>query len=549
MTLHVRDRFSIPEETAKVARAAFPKGNVYMTMRDKLALWYKDSEYAHLFTSHEGRPAESPGRLNLVMVMQYAEGLTDRQAADAVRARVDWKYALGLELTDPGFDYSVLSTHRKRIIAGGAEQQLLDDMLAQFKAQGLLKARGKQRTDSTHVVAAIRQLSRLECVGETMRAALNALAVAAPDWLLEQVGPDWFDRYGPRFDQYRLPKAKAEVRQLADDIGADGYHLLGAVYAADAPTWLWEVPAVETLRQVWIQQYYVQDGEVKWRAKEDLPPFDRLIQSPYDPEARNRTKRSTNWTGYTAHLTETCDAEGPNLITHVETTPSTVGDVNVTDTIQTALADKDLLPREHFVDMGYIDADNLAASSQEYGLDLYGPAPADHSWQARHDSGLDVSCFSIDWQAQTVLCPASQTSRTWHVQQRGTREVIQVCFDRRDCAICTSRPQCTSSRAGPRKVTLRPQAQHEALQAARQRQTTPEFKAHYRTRAGVEGTISQGTRTFGLRRARYIGLAKTHLQHVLTAAAMDLTRAVAWLHEPLKAQTRVSRFAALAPAT
>jgi transposase len=549
MALHARDRFSVPEETAKVARAAFPKGNIYMTMRDKLALWYKDTEYAHLFTSHEGRPAESPGRLNLVMVMQYAEGLTDRQAADAVRARVDWKYALGLELTDPGFDYSILSTYRERIIAGGAEQQLLDDMLAQFKAQGLLKARGKQRTDSTHVVAAIRQLSRLECVGETLRAALDALAAAAPEWLLEQVGPDWFDRYGARFDQYRLPKAKVEFLALADDIGADGVHLLDAVYAADALAWLREVPAVEILRQVWIQQYYVHDGEVKWRVKEDLPPFDVLIQSPYDPEARNRTKRSTNWTGYTAHFTETCDAEGPNLITHVETTSATVSDVAVTDTIHAALADKDLVPREHFVDMGYIDADNLTAGAQEYGLDLYGPAPPDNSWQARDDTGFDVACFSVDWQGQTVMCPAGQTSRTWRVQQRGKHEVIRVHFDRRDCAICARRSRCTSSRDGPRTVTLRPQAQHEALQAARQRQTTPEFRNRYKTRAGVEGTISQGTRSFGLRRARYVGLAKTHLQHVLTAAAMDLTRAVAWLHEPLKAQTRVSRFAALAPAT
>jgi transposase len=238
------------------------------------------------------------------------------------------------------------------------------------------------------------------------------------------------------------------------------------------------------------------------------------------------------------------------LITHVETTPATEADVDVTDTIHTALAAKGLLPGEHFVDMGYVDAENLATGARDYGLDLYGPAPADSSWQAKSPTGFDVSCFAIHWQAETVTCPEGQTSRSWYVRQDNhNNEVIEVRFDQRDCAICTSRPQCTKSRDHPRTLRLRPQPHYEALQAARQRQATLDFKDRYRTRAGVEGTISQGTRSFALRRARYIGLAKTHLQHVLTAVAIDVTRAVAWLHEPLKAQTRWSRFAALAPAT
>lgn len=550
MTLHARDRFNIPEETARVARAAFPKGNVYMTMRDELGFWYKDSDFASLFTSSQGRPAESPGRLALVTVMQYAEGLADRQAAEAVRSRIDWKYALGLELTDPGFDFSVLSEFRDRVIAGGAENQLLDDMLKRFRELGLLKARGRQRTDSSHVLAAIRKLNRLECMGETLRAALNALATVAPEWLLEQVTPDWFDRYGPRFEQYRLPKGKAERESLAETIGADGYQLLSAIYADSAPGWLREVPAVEILRRVWIQQYYVQDGQVKWRVAEDLPPNKQLIQSPYDPEARNRTKRSLNWTGYAAHLTETCDEETPNLITNVETTPATTADVEMTETIHAALAEKDLLPGEHFVDTAYVDAEHLVTSRTDYQLDLYGPAPPDPSWQARTGSGFDVSCFVINWEAQTVTCPEGRVSKSWRPRQDDDdNEVIEVRFDRHDCHACTSRPQCTKSRDHPRTLRLRPQAQHVALQTARQRQATPEFKERYKTRAGVEGTISQGTRSFDLRRSRYIGLSKTHLQHVATAAAINLTRAVSWLRDIPKAQTRPSRFAALAPIT
>ena len=305
MTLHARDRFSIPEDTAKVARAAFPKGNVYMTMRDTLDLRYKDSDFAALFVSPQGRPAESPGLLALVTVMQYAEGLTDRQAAEMVSARIDWKYALGLGLEDSGFHFSVLSKFRERVIAGGAEQRLLDDMLARFKELKLVKARGRQRTDSTRVLTAVRTVNRLECVGETLRAALEALAVAVPDWLVTQITPDWFERYGERFEQYRLPKELSERLALGETIGADGAHLLSAVYAAQGLDWLRELPSVKVLRQVWIQQYYVQDGQVRWRRGRDLPPSKQLICTPYDTDARYRTKRDTHWTGYGVHLSET----------------------------------------------------------------------------------------------------------------------------------------------------------------------------------------------------------------------------------------------------
>ena len=550
MTLHARDWFAIPERTAQVARAAFPKRNVYMTMRDELGLWYKDRDFAHLFVSHQGRPAESPGGLALVTVMQFAEGLADRQAAEAVRARIDWKYALGLSLEDPGFHYSVLSEFRDRVIAGGAEAQLLNTMLERFKEKGLLKARGRQRTDSTHVLAAIRQLNRLECVGETLRAALNALATVVPDWLQAQVTSDWFDRYGSRFEQYRLPREKAERQQLAVVIGADGHQLLSAVYGDSAPPWLREIPAVEILRQVWVQQYTLQEGMVAWRSARDLPRYKELIQSPYDVEARNRTKRSLNWTGYAAHLTETCDEHTPNLIVHVETTPAATCDVEMTESIHAALAEKGLSPSEHFVDMGYVDAELLVTSRTEYGVDLHGPAQLDRSWQAKSPWAFDVTCFAIDWEAGMVTCPEGQVARFGcRPRQNSVGSRIQARFSPGACRACPSRSRCTRSKESGRTVTLKPQEQQLALRAARQRQRTAEFKQRQKVRAGVEGTISQGTRSFDLRRSRYIGLSKTHLQHVVTAAAMNLTRAVAWAWGFPKASTRVSSFAALSPTT
>jgi transposase len=204
MSLHRRSPGPIPEETARVAHASFPKGNTYMQMRDVLGTIYDDARFASLFPSR-GRPAEAPWRLALITVMQFAEGLSDRQAAAAVRARIDWKYALGLELTDAGFDFSVLSEFRARLVAGAAAHLLLDTLLMVCNAHGFLKMRGRQRTDSTHVLGALRMLNRLERVAETLRAALNAVAIAAPEWLRDHSPADWFARYDRRTEEYRGP--------------------------------------------------------------------------------------------------------------------------------------------------------------------------------------------------------------------------------------------------------------------------------------------------------------------------------------------------------
>src|SRR5262245_6720983 len=220
--------YSLPEETARVARAAFPRGNSYLRLADVLGPIFTNPEFADLYPK-EGQPAEDPAHLALVTVFQFAEGLTDRQAADAVRARIDWKYALALPLEDDGFDASVLVEFRARLLAGGAEQRLFEAVLTCLKEHGFVKARGKQRTDSTHVLAAIHVLNRLECVGETLRHALNVLATAAPGWLRGWVPGDWFERYGQRIQDDRLPKGKAERAALAAPIGADGRRLLAAL--------------------------------------------------------------------------------------------------------------------------------------------------------------------------------------------------------------------------------------------------------------------------------------------------------------------------------
>ncbi len=544
MSLQPQLFYLIPEETARVARAAFPRGHVYLEMYDRLGVIFHDREFAALFSS-TGQPAEAPVRLALATILQFAEGLSDRQAANAVRSRLDWKYLLCLELTDPGFDHTVLSEFRSRLMKGGAEQQLFDILLRAFRGQGLVKSRGKQRTDSTHVLAAVRALNRLECVGETMRHALNALAVAAPEWLLEHSRQEWLDRYGPRFEDYRLPTHHSERQAYAELMGADGAWLLATVDAPSAPAWLHELPALQTLRRVWLQNYLWDKSRLAWRDSDNIPPAALFISSPYDPEARYAKKRSTSWVGYKVHLTETCDDGAPRLITHVETTPGPTDDGAVTPRIHETLEDQGLLPETHLVDTGYVDAKLLVTSQQDYQVDLLGPTRLDCHWQARAKQGFEAASFKIDWERQQATCPQGKTSLSWSpaVESRSS-EVIKIQFSSKDCGPCPSRRLCTRSKAKyPRRtITLPPEEQYQALKMARERQTTEAFKEQYALRSGIEATLSQGIRAFELRRSRYVGLARTHLQHVLTAAAMNFVRVGLWFTETPRAKTRLSAF-------
>jgi transposase len=253
--------------------------------------------------------------------------------------------------------------------------------------------------------------------------------------------------------------------------------------------------------------------------------------------------------GYKAHLTESCDDTLPHLVTHVETTQATEPDVNTLDAIHAGLAAKALLPARHLVDAGYPRGQNMVIARRDYQVDVLGPVYVDRGWQAQDGTGYDLRYFSIDWEARVVTCPQGQRSVRWSVTRTARqRTMIHVDFARAACAACPARELCTRATTVPRTLTLQPQAEHEAIQAARQRQETPEFATRYARRAGIEGTLSQGVRVCGLRAARYRGLAKTHLQHVATAAGLDLLRLGAWWQQVPPARTRRSRFAALDPA-
>jgi transposase len=540
---------SIPAETIRVVKAAFPKGNLYLKIRDEFGTVFSDEDFAELFPKR-GQPALAPWRLALVSVVQFLENLSDRQAAEAVRARIDVKYLLGLDLTDSGFDFSVLSEFRHRLVEGKAEQVLLDKLLEHFKGKGLVKAGSKQRTESTHVLASIRVLNRLELIGETLRAALNELAQEAPDWLRSVSQPEWFERYSKRIEEYRFPKGKEAREKLAFQIAEDGFVLLAALGQQGTPTDLRALPMVNTLRLVWERHFAREEGgddqghKVRWRDAKELFESPVRLESPYDTEAKFSQKGTRQWVGYKVHLTETCDDEQVHVITDVHTTEAVTQDVACTEVVQQSLVKKGLTPREHLVDTGYVDAE-LLCESQAKGITLIGPPRKDKSWQTKTEDAYDHTHFQIDWEKQQVTCPNGKQSRSWHTRaNRLGSPCIWVYFHEQDCRACPVKQRCTKGQQRGLQFYVRDQ--HEALQTTRAFLASEAGQVAYQKRAGIEGTLSQGIRLCDLRFARYRGLRKTSLQQVATAVGINFSRVFAWFEDFPQAKTRLSHFAALA---
>jgi transposase len=354
-------------------------------------------------------------------------------------------------------------------------------------------------------------------------------------------------RYGTRLESARLPHSPAEQRAVACRIGADGAALLTALWNPAAPPVLRAVEAVTVLRRMRVQHCYLEGDQVHWREEGNLPPASSRIISPYDPEVRYGTKRTHTWVGYKVQLTETCDADLPHLVTQVETTVATGTDHGTLASVQADLAAHDLLPAEHLADAGYVSADNLLAS-QDQGIDLVGPAPSAPDWQTRTNQGFSQDHFQIDWAVRRAICPQGHQSAAWKANRdRHGNPVIRVEFPAAACQACTVRSLRTRATRYPRTLSLHPRAASEALHAARARQQDADFLKRYAQRAGIEGTISQAVRAFDLRHARYRGHAKTHLQHVLIAVALNIARLCAWFAGTDRAATRVSPFAALFP--
>jgi len=351
--------------------------------------------------------------------------------------------------------------------------------------------------------------------------------------------------------------------------------LLAAVDAPGAPPEVVVLPAVATLRAVWARHFERPDrppgkgagtggeppaaparapaADVRLRDSRTLPRAAEATESPYDVDARYRTKRGVTWMGYMVHVSEACDqGDAPHLVTHVQTTSASPHEATQVDAIHAALAAKGLQPTQHLVDAAYVSAALLVQSRDAHGVDLVGPPRPAPTWQRAVD-GFGPEDFQIDWAIRRAVCPAGKASMSWGAYEApavhdgvAPRRYLKARFSKADCAPCALRARCVSTGNQGRQLSFFPEPQQRALDAARARQATDEGRRLHDVRAGVEGTLSQAVRAFGLRRARYRGLPKTRVQHAATAAALNLDRVAAWLDGRPRAATRVSRFARLA---
>lgn len=532
MSLRVQPIPPIPDDTAHLVRQLLPADHPLVLMGDRWSSFVTDADFADLYGA-EGRPALSPAVLALVTLLQGWEFLSDRRAAQMVITRVDWKYALHLGLTYAGFDHSVLCEFRQRLLRHQAEARVFEKLLQALRAAGLLTGQHLQRTDSLAILAAVRQLSRLELARETLRLALEELATADPAWVRQTLPAEWVEQYSAWAQHERLVHHKGEAGRreaeaLLAETGQAGQWLLVQLAAPTTPPTHAAGPRVGQLQQVWQAQFELVGDTVQPRAHVDTCAAPPLL-TPHDPESRYGEHGGRGWEGYTLHVTETADPAAPRLITDVHTTPANVPDCQQVAAVHDRMAARELLPATHLCDRGYVTGAALA-SSQARGVDLVGPVRANTSAQARRPDGLSAAQFQVDFDQRQAVCPAGHHHQTWSEAHPATAPPsVNIHFAAADCAACPLRARClaaSASQASGRSLKL--PLTYPLIVRRREEQTTPAFRDRYRRRAGVEASLSNAVHQHGARFARYRGLAKTRLQHFFLASAINLKRAVAW---------------------
>jgi transposase len=518
MSLKIQAPWPMPGETGRIGKTLLEEKNTYRLIGDELFEKLDERDFADLY-SPEGKPGISPVILAFVTVFQFMEKLPDRQAAESLRMRMDWKYALHLPLEYGGFDFSVLSEFRDRLIAGQAEGRVFETLVEQIRGMGLIQERGKQRTDSIAMLTKVRRLSRLELVVETLRLAVGGVVKAEREWSEKILPPSWEDKYGERFVMQRYNEK--EWKEYETNIGDDGQWLLKRLEDGGAPAGLKDLAEVQILRTVWAQQFREAQGKMVYQ---ELKTYDgrTQIQTPHDPEARYSKKRYQEWVGDKVQVTETDDEGHPHIITDMVGTQSNQTDYQELAAIQARLQRRKCLPKEQYVDAGYVSGPNLA-NSRAQNIDLIGPLPPVVTPQDRIPNGLTQAYFQVDPARQIVTCPQGHTVGN----STPTGNSLRFHFPKNLCASCALRPRCCTGKGGR---TIGISSHYEIVQAARSRQKTETFRQDYhKHRSGVEGSLSALVRGNGMRVGRYVGQRKRNLQAIFTGCAANLKRTAHWL--------------------
>jgi transposase len=441
---------AIPRGTKKLVEELFSKhDNLYVKLEKRCSSLFFDMDYSAIYPTR-GRPGFHPVFLMRVTLIQFIEGLSDREFVKVLPSRLDWKYFLHLPLNFKSFDASVLSDFRRIISSHDASDLILDAVLQVAKDLKLLKA-DVQRTDSTHVLASVRDLNRLELVYETFRTALESAAECEFDFVNGIARPNWSERYALPCFNFRIPKCEKKKAEWLASIADDGRYLL-EVIDKSGPSSLKTLPSMGTLRKVWEQQIiFAHDDRNRGRLRnkdEHKVEASDMIVSPHDVDARLGTKRTVKHKGYKAHFTESLDEGFPHLITNVETTVATTTDIEMRPKIEAALTQKNLAPKQHLVDSGYTDVETIM-EARDNGVDVVGPIRQTTHWQVKAGKGFDLSHFIIDWENEEVTCPAGKVSNRWSLREK--EHSIHVKFSKSDCTACPFRDDCTKG-SGPRTI-------------------------------------------------------------------------------------------------
>lgn len=515
MSLQKQISREVPADTKQLGEQLLKASNQYRQIGDRFNELFPTEEMFASMYEPTGRGAIPPLLLSLVTVFQMMERVADRTAAELVVSRIDWKYALHLPLSYTGFHFTDLLAFRQRLLEHGQERLVFDQLLQQLLEQGLVKSRGKVRTDSTHILAVVERLSQFELLAEGLRVAVEATAHVAEGWVAEMIPSAFCEVYSVRQSEYGMSETK--VKQKIAQVGKDAFWFVAQVDHS-APKIVQESAEIEALRTILAQQF--PDGPGKPPATK-RPAGKGVIESPHEPEARFGTKRGKNWIGYKVQVSETCDADTPHLIVDVEPTGALDNDSPQTPLVQTRLLAKQIIPQEHYVDQGYMSAANLVNSTQQH-IQLMGVPLQD----TQGCDGFRQVNFDLDMTARQVTCPAGHTNTVWYEQQNTRDETyLKVRFDGQTCRACRFFGVCTRSQRG-RSLTYHPY--RAALAKQRALANTPAFQQQMHLRAGVEATIAQLVRSCGLRQARYRGIAKLRLQVYFSALALNLKRLTQW---------------------
>ena len=509
--------------TSTLCGEMFGASDRYRLFREKILpkLFALRGKLESLDCENNGRPAVDPVLLAGVTLLQFMEKVADRLAAEQVVYHLGWKYALDLELSEGGFHPTVLVYFRDRLEEKKAERLIFDEILKLLIETGLVKRKGKQRLDSTHVLGYVKEMSRLECAVETVRLGLEALAGEV------SVGerPEFWDRFWALYVHSKLDwrLSKADRQSRYQQCGQDIRELLEWIDTKQAK--LSELEAVKLLRRVFSEQFEVVEG--KFQPTQRRPP--RSVQNPHDPDAHYANKGKKQWVGYKVHVAESVDPNEPakrkgepteQFITEILTTEAALDEMaGLAEALKREQQHHEIKPQAMYADGGYVTEKTLTEAEQS-GMELLGPTRPDP-----HKGPYNADAFQVDIDKRHAICPQGKTSTQWsHIQDAYMETEYYRIEWASQCDRCPVQKKCTRAKNGRRILVVGPR--HDLVEKRRKEMREPDYSKSMHPRNGIEGTHSELVREHGLRRTKYRGLSRVSLSHSLMGAACNVKRSL-----------------------